>query len=176
MDLNKNSKTRNNWAALDREDAQDDREFVPLDMPMNWHNFLIYFLLWANAVTMIGTGLMLLTGVHYVGLADLVYDHFEDLRSVDIFVAVLCFYLAAYAVITRFSLANCKSGAPSLLMGYYAANAVVALLYLLLASAMTGMPLGQFSSFVIYFIIGDSVVFIFINSAYYSRRTHLFTH
>ena len=89
MDFNKDSKTRNNWAALDREDAKNDHEFIPLDMPMNWHNFLIYFLLWANAVTMIGTGLMLLTGVHYVGLADLVYDGFEALRSVDMFVALL---------------------------------------------------------------------------------------
>lgn len=176
MDLNKQNKPYNSWAALDKEDAKDDREFVPLDIPMSWHNFLIYFLLWANAVTMIGTGLMLFTGVHYVGLANLIYDHFEDLRSVDIFVAVLCFYLAAYAVITRFSLANRKSGAPSLLMGYYAANAVVALLYLLLTSAMTGMPLGPFATFVIYFIIGDSVVFLLINSVYYSRRAHLFAH
>ena len=176
MDFNKNTRPHNNWASIDKEDVKGNREFTNADPPMKWHNFLIYFQLWFNAAMMLRTSMMLLTGEQYAGGANLLYAPLDDLRSVDTFIAVLYIYLAVYAILTRFSLANLKSGAPQQLIGFYAANAVVALLYLLLASSITGLSLGKFADSSTCFIIADAAVFIFINRIYYSRRAHLFTH
>ena len=147
-----------------------------VDMPMKWHNFLIYFSLWVSAVMNVRNGFMMFTGAHYGGEneARMVYNFFDGLKSVDVIMGLLFIGMAVFAIVTRFSLAKFKEKGPKLLLAVYALNAVLSLGYPLLASAVTGMALSELmDSSAVGNIVG-AVVMIFINKTYYDKRAHLF--
>jgi len=75
---------------------------------------------------------------------------------------------------TRFALAGYRTKGPRMLGGVYAANAVIAVVYAVLASVVSGLPLGDMlDSSSIGSLIG-SVAMIFINRDYYGKRAVLF--
>ena len=169
MDFNENrNDSANIWAAMDKTETPEHREFVYIDMPMKWHNFLIYFSLWASAVINTIGGLSMLSGLHYQGWAD------NGLRALELLMALSSLGIAAFTVVTRFALANRQSKGPKLLTALYAINIALSLLYPLLASVVTGMPLSELTDFSTFTGIITSVVFLFVNMAYYNNRAHIF--
>ena len=175
MDFNENrNDSANIWAAMDKTETPEHREFVYIDMPMKWHNFLIYFSLWATAVINTIGGLSMLSGLHYQGFADSVYRLYDGLRALELLIALSSLGIAAFAVVTRFALANRQSKGPKLLTALYAINIALSLLYPLLASVVTGMPLSELTDFSTFTSIISSVVFLFVNMAYYNNRAHIF--
>lgn len=147
-----------------------------IDMPMKWHKFLIYFSLWASAVMNVINGFMMFTGAHYGGEneAKMVYNYFDGLKSVDVIMGVLFVGMAVFAIVTRFSLAKYPAKGPKLLLAVYGLNAVLTLVYPLLASAVTGMELSELMDSSTISSIVSSVVMIFVNKTYYNNRAHLF--
>lgn len=175
MDFNENKNNlTNNWTVMDEAESQERSEYVYIDMPMKWHNFLIYFSLWASAVINTINGLSMLSGLHYRGWADSVYRLYDGLRALDILMAVSSLGIAAFTIVTRFALANRQSKGPKLLTALYAINIALSLLYPLLASVVTGMPFSELTDFSTFTSIISSVVFLFVNMAYYNNRAHIF--
>ena len=147
-----------------------------VDMPMKWHKFLIYFSLWASMVMNVLNAFMMFNGSQYGGESEarMVYNYFDGLKGLDIFMGVAFIVMAVFAIVTRFSLAKYQAKGPKLLMAAYALNAALPLIYLLLASGIIGMELGQVMDSSTISSIVTSVVMIFANRTYYNNRAHLF--
>lgn len=152
-------------AALNRQQT--------LDMPMKWHNFLIYFSLWANAVMNVINGFTYFTGMHYGGErdAEYIYSLFPGMKPVDCIAGLVCIAIAVLALVTRFSLAGFKSNGPKLLLCMYGANLAFALLYPLMTAGVTSIPFGEL--FEVSNLISGGVM-IACNRVYYDKRAHLF--
>lgn len=147
------------------------------ELPMKWFKFLIYFSLFANAVINVYNGISYITGLLYGQDAEIVYEIFSGLKTVDMVFGVLSIALAAFAVFTRFRLSKfCKNG-PVLLHLVYAANCVLGLLYAIGVAAvmpeyMSVTEVINVSQLVSSFVV--SGVMIAINVVYFNKRKHLF--
>lgn len=147
-----------------------------VDMPMKWHKFLIYFALWASMVVNALNAFLMLTGAQYGSEYDarMVYNYFDGLKGLDTFMGVLFVAMAVFAIVTRFSLAKYQAKGPKLLMAVYGLNTTLSLLYPLLASGVTDLPLGQLMDSSVISGLVTSIVMIFANRTYYNNRAHLF--
>ena len=117
------------------------------DVPMTWHKWLIYGLLWIWALSYLVTGTALLeAGASFWG--------------------ILFLALAAGCVYVRFQLARLKTGAPKKLLILFIIIDVLNFLSLLAfaeSSDGSGMP-----------SIALNIIFTIANWRYYSSREHLF--
>lgn len=143
------------------------------DMPMKWFKFLIYFALWLSALSNLSSGLQLLTGAAYEGMAERVYAFFDGLQAVDLIFGLGSLALAGFAIYTRFQLAGFKKGSPKLLLMTYILACVLGLAYVLAAGAIIGMGDMNFAS-PIGSVIGAAIAVI-VNKIYFDKRAHLFT-
>ena len=142
-------------------------------MPMKWFKFLIWFTLFVAALSNLVTGLNMLTGNQYEGLANRVYALFKDLKTVDMLFGLLMIGLAAFAIYTRFRLSGFYKNGPLLLNIVYGANAGIGLIYLIAADAATKGVLNlDYSSAIISLV--TSIAMIIINAVYFKKRAHLF--
>ena len=117
------------------------------DVPMTWHKWLIYGLLWLWALNCLGSGLLLLE----VGVA---------------FWGILFLALAAGCVYVRFQLARLKTGAPKKLLILSIIIDVLNFLSLLaFAESSDGSEVPS---------IAMGIIFTIANWRYYSSREHLF--
>lgn len=143
--------------------------------PMNWHKFLIYFSLWAGGILNILSGVLLVTGLTYSVFSDispaLVYAVYPGLQICDIIMGLLMVAAGAFAIVTRFLLAGFRRVGPTCLLGVYAANIVISVLYVVLASAISGMNMMDTQTLT---SLVTSVVMIAANRVYYSKRAALF--
>ena len=143
--------------------------------PMKWHKFLVYFALWLSAVVNVVSAISAFRGGQYGDQKDLVYAVFGGgLKAVDVIYGVLLLALAVLAVLAALKLMKLKAGAPLLLYILYGANVVVSVVYMLLASIVTKLPIGDFftSSTISSLVVG--IVFLTINVRYYTKRASLF--
>lgn len=142
---------------------------------MKWFKFLIYFSLFAAAVLNAINGINLLTGSIYDGYAELVYEVYDGLQLIDTVVGLLSFALAAFCVYTRYRLAGFYQNGPKTLTYLYIFNIVINLVYLIGLTSIVGSEIlesSDYSSFVSG--IATSIVYIFINKSYFSKREYLF--
>lgn len=113
---------------------------------MKWHNFLIYFALWAGAIVNIVIGLGL------IGRASSAYYGGGTLTLVGIALIAE----GIFSIYIRFRLAGYYSNGPTLLVVNYVINAVVSLF----SSGIPGMIV--------------SIAMIAANYVYYNKRSSLF--
>lgn len=146
----------------------------PNDYQLKWHKFLIYFALWAGAVLNAATGVRYITGGIYDSEASRVYSSFPSLKPVDVAMGLVCVALAAYMLFVRFQLAGYKTGAPKKLVSLYLINAGINLIYLLAASAATGLSISQLIDTTFWSSVLGSAAFALINKNYYDKRAALF--
>lgn len=141
---------------------------------MKWFKFLIYFVLWANAIINIIMGVTYLNGSIYGlsgGETAEVYEVFPKLEGIDKLYGVGLLCLSVYALITRFSLARYKSFAPLLLYGVYILNTLAPIAYAALAAPIAGIPFSEL--FEIAPIIVNAVMLL-INIKYFTNRSDMF--
>ena len=82
--------------------------------------------------------------------------------------------LAVYQIYVRFQLAGFKKEAPGKLSMMYIITILLGLAYMLVVSAVTRISVSALlDSSTVGSYIG-SIVFLFINKAYYGKRSHLF--
>ncbi|MBE5785920.1 MAG: hypothetical protein E7324_00095 [Clostridiales bacterium] len=146
-------------------------------LPMNWHKFVIYFVLFANAVLNVINAIQYFTGSIYGGEYEkrMVYTVFSGLQTIDVLMGIMCLAVAVYALLTRFALAGYQAKAPKMMSSMYLINAGIAILYLLLASASTGIGLGDLMNASLATSLVVSVIMFFANKTYYAKRAALFT-
>ena len=159
--------------------GQDRAQYSPspTDYKLKWHKFLIYFSLWASALSNGLSGYQAVIGAHYGPESDQVYAIFgSGLRSLDMVMGFALFAIAAYSIYVRFQLADFRIGAPKKLTMLYIAHLAIGFGYILAVSAATKLPLSQFSAPDMFSSIIGSVAMIFINQNYYNKRMELFIH
>ncbi len=145
----------------------------PENYKLKWHKFLIYFALWAGALANAGNAVSCINGTVYEDQSQVIYETFSGLRAVDLAWGLALLALAAYMIYVRFQLAGYRYDAPRKLSIMYVVNLGASLLYLLALSAVTHLSLGAIMGDVAGAIIG-SVIMLFINQNYYSKRLELF--
>ena len=148
----------------------------PLNDPrgMKWFKFIIYFQLFANAAVNAYSALTTLIGTQYQGKADFVYKSFPGLRAVDLAYGLVLLALAAFAVFTRMRLARFRRNAPLLYYILSIANTLDAVLYVLLVSLVSGVPVGDFDNLNLTVAVAVNLVMLIINLIYFGHRKDLF--
>ena len=153
--------------------------------PLKWHNFLIYFGLWAGSALSLLAAAGYFTGAVYGGAEEVIYQAFPVLKWLDIAYGLLIVGLSAYGIYTRYQLAGFKKGAPKKLLSLYAAMCAVFLAYTLCsAGIMTHrlISLGQSDAAEkVWFFAGKSfwqllpmLIMFIANKVYYGKRAELF--
>lgn len=145
--------------------------------PMNWYKFVIYFALFASAVLNGITGIMHLTGGYWSAQgveAEWIYAVFSGLQVVDIFVGIASLALAAFAIVTRMQLAKFRKNGPKFLTICYVIGIVIALLYIILVSAVTGIPFGELIDASTIISLVYSGAMLAANIVYFNKRASLF--
>ncbi len=143
---------------------------------MKWHKFLIYFSLWASAVLNVLNSFMYFTGAMYGSdwQIESVYSYFSGLKTIDMLFGVVMIAVAAFTIVTRFALAGYKASGPRLLSGLYLVNAIAGIVYLIVASVVTGISLGELVDSSTITSLITSIAMVFINKSYYDKRAKLF--
>ena len=144
------------------------------ERPMKWYKFIIYFQLFASGVLTAIQGLSLASGATYStqGVdASTVYSYYNGLQVVDILFGLMMLVLAVLCFISRSKLAGFKADGPSFYLKVLGASVGVSLLYIVIASMVTGVNLVGIQT-----IVGiiANVVLIFINKQYFDKRSDLF--
>ena len=143
-------------------------------LPMKWHKFLVYFGLWAGAVINCISGISTMAGGQYGDSRDRVYAVFTGLSAIDILYGAFLIAMAVLGVITALRLLKLKAGAPKLLYILYGVGVVTSIVYMLLASAVTHLPIGDFFSSSTVSSLVTGIAFFAINVRYYQKRESLF--
>ncbi len=148
----------------------------PRDDPrgMKWFKFIIYFQLFANALINLANAVAVLTGAPYQGAADTVYAVSPAQQAVDIVYGVLCLALAVLGVCTRFALSGFKRRGPGLYLGLIAGNILVPILYMLLSSVFTHIPLTSRLDVNGVVSLAANVAMLVVNRIYFDKRSDLF--
>ena len=82
--------------------------------------------------------------------------------------------IAIFMIYVRFQLAGFKRGAPGKLISLYVIQLVALFAYTLVASVTIHIPWSEIFNFSIIPSLIVSIVMIFVNRYYYSKRAHLF--
>ncbi|MBQ9782038.1 MAG: zinc ribbon domain-containing protein [Clostridia bacterium] len=160
-----------------QNNGEPTQVYVPY-YPMKWFKFLIYFLLFASAIVNVMSGISQVTGMIYYDpftetTAQAVYEVFPGLQVVDIIVGILSIALGVFAVVVRFALAKFKAIGPKLLTLFYAFSCIINIVYCLLVVLVVPELVGSLTSDTVTSII-TSVIMIFANKTYFTKRQELF--
>ena len=147
---------------------------VAEDYPMKWHKFLIYFALWASGILNIIQSFQYFTGSVYQGNEDAVYRIYPGMKSLDLVMGVMLIVIGVLALVTRFALAGYKEKGPKLLIVLYGMNLVVPIVYLLIASSITGISMSELAGSSVWGSMIGSIIMIIANRIYYNKRSSLF--
>lgn len=153
----------------------------PQIYPMKWFKFIIYFQLFASAVLMAISAIVLITGAQYEGAAELVYLVCPPLKAVDVIYGIVCIAITVCAILIRQRLAHYVKGAPALYIGFTTAVMASSLVYLFAAMG----ALSTVSSDAVFTATGDIVgtvmgtligaaIFLPLNYVYFKKRRELF--
>ena len=145
--------------------------------PMNWYKFVIYFALFAGAVINAISGILHLTGSVWEMQdvsADMVYAVFGGMQAVDIIYGIGAIALAAFNIVTRMHLAKFRKTGPKFLSVCYGVAVGLALLYIILTSAVTGISIGDLVGATEILQLVVSIVMLVVNVVYFNKRASLF--
>ena len=166
------------YARRTHESGADANPFTSL-IPMNWYKFLIYFSLYASAITSFVSGIMFVTGYIYSiqsgGSMDayMVYMQYgKGLMISDIVYGVLSIAYAVLALIVRKSLASFKKKAPLLFYLWCAMGIIISAGYAISTGVFGGVP-NSFGAAHISQIITEAA-YIYINHIYFTKRKQFF--
>lgn len=146
-----------------------------MERGMKWYKFLIYFVLWANAILNIAMGILQMTGKIYDmqgGSAADVYFVYPKMATLDKIYGIVLIGLGVYALITRFALAGYKSFAPLLLYGVYIINTIAPIVYAGIVAGILEISITELLEFTTIIV---NAVMLFFNFSYFNKRSDLFT-
>gem|GEM_PF-186452 len=115
---------------------------------MGWFKFIIYVQLFLGAGITAISGIMLLTGAHYQGLASSVYRFFGGLNVSDKIFGILMIAWAGFAIYTRFQLSGLKRKGPTMYILLYASNILLTIVYLAVSFSIISAKAGAVGSYI----------------------------
>ncbi len=156
------------------EQAQDNKQ---PELGMKWFKFLIYFSLFAGALSNLFDGIVYIAGFGDKLpeiLAEEYYFLPDNFRVIEVVFGVFTLATAAWGIYTRFQLSGFKKNAPECFYAMYIISSVISMAY-----SITGIALTTSEGWdsIIGAIIGGVVgeaVFILCNVTYFRKRQHLF--
>ena len=141
--------------------------------PMKWHKFLTVIMI-LGGILSIAYGIMYFTGAQYEqngASADLVYAVYPGLKACDGFMALALVALGVFQFIVRSRLSKFRANGPGSLKVLHILSIGVSLVYMLWASAVTGVSMFTGSNLA---SLAAAVAAYFVNSSYYAKRSDLF--
>ncbi|MBR5093949.1 MAG: zinc-ribbon domain-containing protein [Oscillospiraceae bacterium] len=149
---------------------------------MKWYKFIIYFQLFANAVSNVLNAGASFTGLHYsdtdpVGAAARTYASYPALKVLDWSYGFACLALAVFAILVRSSLANFKRQGPRLYYLLLIANLVVGVLDYVLAGVISGVELSGALAGSSLALLGSgcaTLIMLILTKIYFDHRKDLF--
>ena len=140
---------------------------------LKWFKFLIYFALWSGGILTALYSFAYFTGtVLGIGIdTELVYSYYPLLRVFHIFCGLENIANAAFAIYTRYRLAQFRQNGPVCLHALYLVQLAMVLIYWLAGSLILGEWLDLASGFS---DLISSIVILCINIVYFRKRKHLF--
>lgn len=147
--------------------------------PMNWFKFLIYFMLFADAVISVTNAYGFITGSIYSVIsageytaADIYGKYGVALRIADMLYAACLIIFAVLTVVARYRLAGFKKDGPVYLYVAYTLSIVFSLAYAIAENIIMGIDYQVIASAVVSMI--PQAVFVYLNYLYFKKRKHLF--
>ena len=138
---------------------------------IRWYQFIIWFYLYASAVLGLLIGVGEVTGVVYLGMAEVFYTLYPMLQVVNIFFGVMQILLAVIALYIRRQLSRWKVMAPRFLLMYQ----VFCLVYYAAYLAGTSLVLGELA---VDWLAGAYILLqlllLVVNGIYFHRRKEMF--
>ena len=142
---------------------------------MGWFKFLIYFGLFAGALSNFYSAYQLLSGDVYEGAASLVYAVIDGLEGLDKIAGIGLAITAILGLVARFRLSGFKKNGPKMLNAVYIAAAAVQLIYVIGANAiMPSLVLSNMDFSSMYVSMAVSIAMVGVNTKYFNNRKHLF--
>lgn len=141
---------------------------------MKWYRFIIYVQLFLMTFSNLTSAFMAIAGKSYDyagGSSAAVYTQFPAMRAVDMTYGFVMLVIAFSAVYVRNQLAGFRSGAPNKYLLLFAVNFAAGVIYLFVASKVTGTVLVDVNE--IFSSVG-SILMLIINGIYFRKREHLF--
>ena len=143
--------------------------------PMKWFKFLIYFGLFAGALSNALSGIQMLTGSAYGESKELVYSFVDGLQTLDMIIGVAMLCLAALGVYTRFRLSGYHQNGPKMLLLTYAGSiAINAIYYFGIQLVVPDTILESVDTSSLFSNSIIAVVMILVNNTYFKKRASLF--
>lgn len=169
------SKIRSSPELSDEFSASTQELSSQTPMKMAWYRFLIYFSLFAGAFINFLTSLSLLMGRYYTNkkTTEFLYNMYDDLRSLDILMALLLIMISAWGIFTRFRLARYRKNGPLYLNIHYGSSIAWCLIFIYSLSSITNVSPTELASAYIPSIIAG-IILIVTNTLYFQKRKHLF--
>ena len=156
---------------------------APQAMPgMKWYKFLIYFLLFLNALVSIGDAARAFTGMDYHSegvTPEMVFAFYPGLKTVTMFSGIAGIALAVFAIVVRQELAHFKKRGPKDFLALYVVGLVLTLVIQLatgtIISGKLGVGLGEAVSFgQLAGACAVRLVWILLHRTYFEKRAFLF--
>lgn len=147
------------------------------ELGMKWFKFLIYFSLFAGALSNLFDGI-----VYIAGLGDKPPEFFaeeyyflpDNFRVIEVVFGLFTLATAAWGIYTRFQLSGFKKNAPKCFYTFDIATMVISTVYSIIGTALaTDDGISAIIGAIIGGVVGESV-FILCNVTYFNNRKHLF--
>ena len=145
-------------------------------LPMKWHKFISYFALWVAALCDFGQAGIFMSGQHYNSESerDLVYQVYSGMKTVDAICALAYAFAAIFAIYTAIQLIKLKQNAPKKLMINYIITFAIPIIWILMGSASSGIPLAELIDSSVFSLILGCALCLIICKVYYGKRMHMF--
>ena len=144
-------------------------------LPMKWYKFLIYFALWLGALLNLINGFQMVTGGQYGYEKELVYHYFGGLQALDVIVGLCTLAMAGLGVYTALRLIGYYKNGPKLLTYLYAGVIIVNVVYFAGLNIVVPEVVEMLDMSTLIIQIAVSAVMVFVNKAYFAKRTKFFT-
>lgn len=148
-------------------------------IPMNWYKFIIYFLLFFEAIQYIFTGISYITGyISRIPLGDegiVVYSISllgEGLVWVDVLYGAVLLGMAGFAIYARFRLAKFRKNAIWVYLSYLVASGLVSVAYGVVFQIVQGAGLRLIIAYLTELI--PQGLMVYLNYIYFNKRKHMF--
>lgn len=145
---------------------------------MRWFYFLIYFALFAAALSNLVSGIFYINGMLYfypsggeITAQEVYRVYGSSLRTLDIVFGIWQILLAVFAVVVRFRLARYKSGAPALFLTFLVVNMGWGLIYRFIRFDLIGVSPFD-SQLAGTLLLG--ILYVVLHYRYFSARAELF--
>lgn len=148
-----------------------------VNLPMKWYKFLIYFLMFANAILKLADGIFCLIGFDGGVVSEVLFEgcmFTGKYRAIDIVYGIVCIVMSGVILYVRNKLAKFKKDAPRIYIFYDIISSVIYFIYnLLIMIILENADISSVIGELIGTVVGESL-FVYFNVIYFKKRKHMF--